>query len=118
MQANIRTRRSEWTFLCPQVDLGHIYGDNLERQYHLRLFKDGKLKYQVVLAWRWDSGKGPPVLAYEDGWVVELENNQSEGAQEDRGANKAKADKLRPCLSWPPGDAFIYLAFHFVEWTP
>nr|XP_048288232.1 prostaglandin G/H synthase 1 isoform X1 [Myodes glareolus] len=29
------------------VDLGHIYGDNLERQYHLRLFKDGKLKYQV-----------------------------------------------------------------------
>ncbi|XP_049753194.1 prostaglandin G/H synthase 1 isoform X3 [Elephas maximus indicus] len=32
------------------VDLGHIYGDNLERQYHLRLFKDGKLKYQVA---RW-----------------------------------------------------------------
>ncbi|KAB0400950.1 hypothetical protein E2I00_015436, partial [Balaenoptera physalus] len=31
------------------VDLGHIYGDNLERQYHLRLFKDGKLKYQVAL---------------------------------------------------------------------
>nr|BAE39456.1 unnamed protein product [Mus musculus] len=30
------------------VDLGHIYGDNLERQYHLRLFKDGKLKYQVL----------------------------------------------------------------------
>ncbi|OWK10572.1 PTGS1 [Cervus elaphus hippelaphus] len=26
------------------VDLGHIYGDNLERQYQLRLFKDGKLK--------------------------------------------------------------------------
>lgn len=30
-----------------QVDAGHIYGDNLERQLHLRLFKDGKLKYQV-----------------------------------------------------------------------
>lgn len=31
------------------VNLGHIYGDNLERQYQLRLFKDGKLKYQVAL---------------------------------------------------------------------
>ncbi|XP_029392868.1 prostaglandin G/H synthase 1 isoform X2 [Mus pahari] len=31
------------------VDLGHIYGDNLERQYHLRLFKDGKLKYQMAV---------------------------------------------------------------------
>lgn len=30
------------------VDLGHIYGDNLERQHQLRLFKDGKLKYQVL----------------------------------------------------------------------
>ncbi|XP_067868666.1 prostaglandin G/H synthase 1-like isoform X2 [Heterodontus francisci] len=30
------------------VDLTHIYGDSLERQHHLRLFKDGKLKYQVV----------------------------------------------------------------------
>lgn len=30
-----------------QVDLNHIYGDNLERQHKLRLFKDGKLKYQV-----------------------------------------------------------------------
>ncbi|XP_074871789.1 prostaglandin G/H synthase 1 [Carettochelys insculpta] len=30
------------------VDLGHLYGDNLERQHQLRLFKDGKLKYQVV----------------------------------------------------------------------
>lgn len=35
---------------CLQVDLGHIYGDNLDRQYQLRLFKDGKLKYQVALA--------------------------------------------------------------------
>lgn len=34
-----------------QVDAGHIYGDNLERQLNLRLHKDGKLKYQVsVLA--------------------------------------------------------------------
>lgn len=30
------------------VDLGHIYGDNLDRQYQLRLLKDGKLKYQVL----------------------------------------------------------------------
>ncbi|ETE65140.1 Prostaglandin G/H synthase 1, partial [Ophiophagus hannah] len=30
------------------VDLGHIYGDNLERQHQLRLFKDGKLKYQGI----------------------------------------------------------------------
>ncbi|XP_044296033.1 prostaglandin G/H synthase 1 [Varanus komodoensis] len=30
------------------VDLGHIYGDNLERQHKLRLFRDGKLKYQMV----------------------------------------------------------------------
>lgn len=30
------------------VDAGHIYGDNLERQLHLRLLKDGKLKYQLV----------------------------------------------------------------------
>lgn len=31
----------------PQVDLHHIYGEDLERQHKLRLFKDGKLKYQV-----------------------------------------------------------------------
>uniref|UniRef100_A0A8D0G910 Prostaglandin G/H synthase 1 n=1 Tax=Sphenodon punctatus TaxID=8508 RepID=A0A8D0G910_SPHPU len=30
------------------VDLGHLYGDSLERQHALRLFQDGKLKYQVV----------------------------------------------------------------------
>ncbi|KAM4695994.1 prostaglandin G/H synthase 1 [Rhinophrynus dorsalis] len=30
------------------VDLSHIYGDNLERQHMLRLFKDGKLKYQII----------------------------------------------------------------------
>lgn len=41
----------------PQVDLGHIYGDNLERQYQLRLFKDGKLKYQVALG-LWTGGGG------------------------------------------------------------
>ncbi|KAG9351117.1 hypothetical protein JZ751_025007 [Albula glossodonta] len=34
--------------LAHGVDLSHIYGDNLERQYKLRLFEDGKLKYQVV----------------------------------------------------------------------
>ncbi|NWR64611.1 PGH1 synthase, partial [Bucorvus abyssinicus] len=30
------------------VDLGHLYGDDLQRQHQLRLFRDGKLKYQVV----------------------------------------------------------------------
>ncbi|XP_066533813.1 prostaglandin G/H synthase 2a [Hoplias malabaricus] len=30
------------------VDLSHIYGETLEKQHKLRLFKDGKLKYQVV----------------------------------------------------------------------
>ncbi|XP_053137618.1 prostaglandin G/H synthase 1 [Hemicordylus capensis] len=30
------------------VDLGNVYGDNLERQHELRLFRDGKLKFQVV----------------------------------------------------------------------
>ncbi|XP_053863762.1 prostaglandin G/H synthase 1 [Malaclemys terrapin pileata] len=29
------------------VDLGHVYGDNLERQYQLRSFTDGKLKSKV-----------------------------------------------------------------------
>uniref|UniRef100_A0A8C7Z723 Prostaglandin G/H synthase 2 n=1 Tax=Oryzias sinensis TaxID=183150 RepID=A0A8C7Z723_9TELE len=30
------------------VDLSHIYGGNLARQHKLRLFKDGKLKYQIL----------------------------------------------------------------------
>nr|ACO34913.1 cyclooxygenase-1a [Myoxocephalus octodecemspinosus] len=30
------------------VDAGNIYGDNLAKQHHLRLHKDGKLKYQIV----------------------------------------------------------------------
>ncbi|NXE27990.1 PGH1 synthase, partial [Ardeotis kori] len=29
------------------VDLGHLYGDSLQRQHQLRLFRDGKLKFQV-----------------------------------------------------------------------
>jgi len=29
------------------VDLSHIYGETLDRQHKLRLFKDGKMKYQV-----------------------------------------------------------------------
>lgn len=29
------------------MDLNHIYGETLEKQHKLRLFKDGKLKYQV-----------------------------------------------------------------------
>ncbi|XP_006009312.1 prostaglandin G/H synthase 2 isoform X2 [Latimeria chalumnae] len=30
------------------VDLNHIYGETLDRQHKLRLFKDGKLKYQMI----------------------------------------------------------------------
>uniref|UniRef100_A0A4W3KAM7 Prostaglandin G/H synthase 2 n=1 Tax=Callorhinchus milii TaxID=7868 RepID=A0A4W3KAM7_CALMI len=30
------------------VDLSHVYGETLVEQYKLRLFKDGKLKYQVI----------------------------------------------------------------------
>ncbi|XP_008070969.1 prostaglandin G/H synthase 2 [Carlito syrichta] len=30
------------------VDLSHIYGETLDRQHKLRLFKDGKMKYQVI----------------------------------------------------------------------
>ncbi|XP_036608993.1 prostaglandin G/H synthase 1 [Trichosurus vulpecula] len=40
------------------VDLGHIYGDNLERQHQLRLFKDGKLKFQML-----DGEMYPPSVA-------------------------------------------------------
>ncbi len=31
-----------------QVVLGHIYGETLEKQHQLRLFKDGKMKYQII----------------------------------------------------------------------
>ncbi|XP_047229463.1 phosducin-like protein [Girardinichthys multiradiatus] len=34
--------------LAHGVDAGHIYGDSLDRQHTLRLFKDGKLKYQLI----------------------------------------------------------------------
>ncbi|NXD09227.1 PGH1 synthase, partial [Nothocercus nigrocapillus] len=40
------------------VDLGHLYGDNLQRQHQLRLFRDGKLKFQVV-----DGEMYPPTVA-------------------------------------------------------
>ncbi|XP_036129369.1 prostaglandin G/H synthase 2 [Molossus molossus] len=30
------------------VDLSHIYGETLDRQHKLRLFKDGKMKYQII----------------------------------------------------------------------
>ncbi|KAM9796760.1 prostaglandin G/H synthase 2 [Syngnathus typhle] len=30
------------------VDLNHIYGDTLDKQHKLRLFKDGKLKHQIL----------------------------------------------------------------------
>lgn len=53
--------------LCPQVDLGHVYGDSLDRQYQLRLFKDGKLKYQVAVDMGMSFGKG----CWELGWCSE-----------------------------------------------
>uniref|UniRef100_A0A5F8GBM1 Prostaglandin G/H synthase 1 n=1 Tax=Monodelphis domestica TaxID=13616 RepID=A0A5F8GBM1_MONDO len=40
------------------VDLSNVYGDNLKRQYQLRLFKDGKLKFQMV-----DGEMYPPSVA-------------------------------------------------------
>ncbi|XP_029474099.1 prostaglandin G/H synthase 2 [Rhinatrema bivittatum] len=30
------------------VDLNHVYGETLDRQHKLRLFKDGKLKHQMI----------------------------------------------------------------------
>uniref|UniRef100_A0A8C2VME2 Prostaglandin-endoperoxide synthase 2 n=1 Tax=Chinchilla lanigera TaxID=34839 RepID=A0A8C2VME2_CHILA len=30
------------------VDLSHVYGETLDRQHKLRLFKDGKMKYQII----------------------------------------------------------------------
>ncbi|PKU28263.1 prostaglandin g h synthase hypothetical protein [Limosa lapponica baueri] len=41
------------------VDLGHLYGDNLQRQHQLRLFQDGKLKFQVV-----DGEVYPPMVTH------------------------------------------------------
>uniref|UniRef100_A0A7N6FHV1 Uncharacterized protein n=1 Tax=Anabas testudineus TaxID=64144 RepID=A0A7N6FHV1_ANATE len=43
------------------VDLNHIYGDTLEKQHKLRLFKDGKLKYQIV-----DGEVYPPTVKEAD----------------------------------------------------
>ncbi|XP_053469811.1 prostaglandin G/H synthase 2 [Ictalurus furcatus] len=40
------------------VDLNHIYGEDLERQHKLRLFKDGKLKYKVL-----DGEVYPPLVS-------------------------------------------------------
>ncbi|XP_077572967.1 prostaglandin G/H synthase 2 [Stigmatopora nigra] len=39
------------------VDLSHIYGDNLEKQHKLRLFKDGKLRHQIL-----DGDMYPPTV--------------------------------------------------------
>ncbi|XP_075384582.1 prostaglandin G/H synthase 2 [Tenrec ecaudatus] len=30
------------------VDLSHVYGETLDRQHKLRLFKDGKMRYQII----------------------------------------------------------------------
>ncbi|XP_072487940.1 prostaglandin G/H synthase 1-like isoform X2 [Notamacropus eugenii] len=43
---------------APPVDPDHIYGDNLECQHQLCLFKDGKLKFQMV-----DGEMYPPSVA-------------------------------------------------------
>lgn len=43
---------TNWNFpVFFQVDLNHVYGETLERQHKLRLFKDGKMKYQVCPIW-------------------------------------------------------------------
>ncbi|XP_078734056.1 prostaglandin G/H synthase 2-like [Lampetra fluviatilis] len=39
------------------VDLNHIYGGTLERQHQLRLFKEGKLKFQLI-----DGEAYPPLV--------------------------------------------------------
>ncbi|KAG7279427.1 hypothetical protein CRUP_024246 [Coryphaenoides rupestris] len=45
------------------VDLNHVYGDNLERQYKLRLFKDGKLKSTGTVETVIDGEVYPPTVA-------------------------------------------------------
>lgn len=47
MHTLIMTLLFLFLFFLLQVDLNHIYGDNLDRQNKLRLFKDGKLRHQV-----------------------------------------------------------------------
>jgi len=46
-RACVAFRSSLDAVLSRQVDLGHLYGDTLQRQHQLRLFRDGKLKFQV-----------------------------------------------------------------------
>uniref|UniRef100_A0A8C6UH45 Prostaglandin G/H synthase 1 n=1 Tax=Neogobius melanostomus TaxID=47308 RepID=A0A8C6UH45_9GOBI len=47
-KTNNKTEKGFTKALGHGVDASNIYGDTLERQHHLRLHKDGKLKYQLV----------------------------------------------------------------------
>lgn len=55
------------------VDLSHVYGDNLERQHALRLFKDGKLKYQII-----NGDMYPPTVADAPVHMIYPENIPNE----------------------------------------
>lgn len=44
---NFNNSKLNFFLIIFQVDLNHVYGETLDRQHKLRLFKDGKLKYQV-----------------------------------------------------------------------
>lgn len=68
----------------------------MERQYHLRLFKDGKLKYQVVLSWGWDSGKGFPHFLLQR-WL-----GRSGSGTEIKGWEKLTGQKANKEQVWPP----------------
>lgn len=59
-----------------QVDLGNIYGDNLERQHVLRLFKDGKLKYQVGVQQEVLPDRGLSLLSFPIGRTSCLQHFQ------------------------------------------
>ncbi|XP_068166221.1 prostaglandin G/H synthase 1-like [Antennarius striatus] len=47
-QTDFQSKRGFTKALGHGIDAGHIYGGDLRRQLHLRLFKDGKLKYQLI----------------------------------------------------------------------
>uniref|UniRef100_A0A8C5MQC6 Prostaglandin G/H synthase 1 n=1 Tax=Leptobrachium leishanense TaxID=445787 RepID=A0A8C5MQC6_9ANUR len=51
------------------VDLSHVYGDNLERQHMLRLFIDGKLKYQII-----NGSMYPPTVAQAPVYMIYPDN--------------------------------------------
>lgn len=66
----------------------------MERQYHLRLFKDGKLKYQVVLTWGGAVGRASLIFSYKDDWVG--------NGTELKGWEKLTGQKANKEQAWPP----------------